>query len=577
MQFLSIAERELRVAARKPGSFRLRMLAAGFALFLSGFNLWFVTLFGSRPATGEQLFLILSWASFICACLLGPVLTADCVNEERNNGTLGLLFLTNLRGASIALGKLVGQGLLAVYSIVAIVPVMALPVILGGADLESLGKTALVLLVTLACSLLVGMFASTVFQKAWTAAAVALALIASLVIGIPLAGLILRMNQRPEWAAWLDLFSPSYSLTMANSSASLLPSNRLWFALGAQVLLAMGFFAAVALLLPRVWKEGRSGARVLSLLTALKALRYGSGKVSHRLRTRLLRINPVLWLSCRERFGPMGHAVLILALAFAISQVGQQVRVAAGQTPNDFIGSMIVWIVGMPLLYVIFCFRFAAAASDRFAADRKTGALELILCTPLKTREIVRGHWLGLLRRFWGAALALLALHAFVLHYIIEATRLEPIMQPFGAKEIIVRSLRHVVAAPTIVNQDAPFYIACLAVFTAAILIVVLWIALGWLGMALSLKLKREIFAPWLAFLLLAVPPIPLFACAVAILDDKKLFASNLFAGLLRVGFSGFFIVLVNALLWIFLARRWTYRQLRGAPSGLPGRLPKLR
>src|SRR5688572_30860626 len=213
MQFLSVAGRELRVAARKRSSFRVRMLTSVIALFISGFSLWFVTIFGSRPMSGERLFFTLSWVSFICACIVGPALTADCVNEERNNGTLGLLFLTNLHGISISLGKLVGHGLLALYSIVSIVPVMALPALLGGTDAESIAKTALVVLVTLILSLIIGMFASTVCRKAWVAAAVALFILAVLVAGIPLAAALLRLNQRPDWSAWLELLSPSYSLS----------------------------------------------------------------------------------------------------------------------------------------------------------------------------------------------------------------------------------------------------------------------------------------------------------------------------------------------------------------------------
>src|SRR5687767_15928552 len=128
MQFLSVAGRELRVAARKRSSFRLRLFTSAIALCLCGFSLWFVTLLGWRPISGEQLFFALSRITFICACLLGPMLTADSVNEECNNGTLGLLFLTNLNSVSISVGKLFGHGLLALYSIVSVVPIMALPV-----------------------------------------------------------------------------------------------------------------------------------------------------------------------------------------------------------------------------------------------------------------------------------------------------------------------------------------------------------------------------------------------------------------------------------------------------------------
>ncbi|HQU46125.1 MAG TPA: hypothetical protein PK867_25150, partial [Pirellulales bacterium] len=43
------------------------------------------------------------------------MLTADCISSERREGTLGLLFLTDLRGHDVVLGKLVVAGLGAFY------------------------------------------------------------------------------------------------------------------------------------------------------------------------------------------------------------------------------------------------------------------------------------------------------------------------------------------------------------------------------------------------------------------------------------------------------------------------------
>ena len=566
IQFLSIAERELRVAARKPAISRLRIGTSFFALLVAGFGLWFVTLFGSRPVSGEQLFFTLSRITFICACLAGPALTADCVNEERNNGTLGLLFLTNLPAISISLGKLVGHGLFALYSIVSIVPVMALPALLGGADAESLAKTALVLFVTLILSLVMGMFASTVCRKPWAAAALTLALLAFFVLGIPIIAILLRLNRRID-PSWLELLSPGYSLSMANPTAAMLPSNYLWRALGVQMVMAFSFFAATNFFLPRVWKEGTSGAKGRRLASTWRILKYGSAEGSRKLRARLLQINPILWLSSRERFGPMGFAVVLLAAALIICWIGRHVRL--GPVPNKFLSPMIAWIGGIAVLYVGFCFRLAAAASERFAADRKSRTLELILGTPLQIREIIRGHWLGLIRRFWGAAVFLLALHAFVLNYIVEAIRIEVQPQSFSLHGVFFKATRHLLGTPSVPNEVAPFYVACLAVMAASVLIVILWIALAWLGMALSLKLRREILAPWISFLLLAIPPVPVFISVIAFIENKKLFATDLFLGMLRFGTIGFSIVLTNALIWLFIARRWTYRKLRATAASV--------
>ncbi|HEX7862313.1 MAG TPA: ABC transporter permease [Verrucomicrobiae bacterium] len=562
MQFLSVAGRELRVAARKRSSFRVRIFSSVVALFICGFSLWFVTLFRARPLPGEQLFYVLSWFAFFYACIVGPALTADSVNEEYNNGTLGLLFLTNLNSTSISLGKLVGHGLLALYSIISILPIMALPLLLGGTDLQSLARTSVVLIVTLILSLVVGMFASTVCRKTWVATVLSLFILGFLVLGVPLIAALVQVALRRNYPDWLDLFTPAYSLYMSGPNAAMLPGNRIWTALGVQMLIALAFFTVTNLLLPSVWKEGKTAKRTRYISSAWHWFKYGPGEARRKMRTRLLQMNPILWLSCRERFGPFGFAAFLLLLAFGISWAGRNVPF---MMPTDgFLTPMIAWIAGLPLLYLAFCFRFAAAASERFAVDRKAGALELITCTPITTRQIIRGHWLGLLRRFWGAALLLFALHAFTLNYIIEATRIIGEYPSFNWVEFIVRPVGHLFIRSSIPNEYAPYYVACLAVLSAAFLITILWFALGWLGMALSLKLKRQILAPWIALILLAAPPIPIFICALPfIVMNKQLFVENLFVAMFRMGFTGFTIVLANALLWLFLAHHWTYRTIR--------------
>jgi len=52
---------------------------------------------------------------------------------------------------------------------------------------------------------------------------------------------------------------------------------------------------------------------------------------------------------------------------------------------------------------------FAAESGRQLAEDRKGGALELLLSTPLTVREILRGQRLALQRQFLGPVLAVLA------------------------------------------------------------------------------------------------------------------------------------------------------------------------
>ena len=53
------------------------------------------------------LFCILTGSAVFYCLLSGVWFTADCLSEEKREGTLGLLFLTDLKGYDVVLGKLV--------------------------------------------------------------------------------------------------------------------------------------------------------------------------------------------------------------------------------------------------------------------------------------------------------------------------------------------------------------------------------------------------------------------------------------------------------------------------------------
>jgi hypothetical protein len=110
MTFLPIVERELRVSARKRGTHWSRLAVAlvsiiiGGCIFLPNFD---------EPETvvGPRIFIGLSILGF-CYCLFaGRRFTVDCLSEEKREGTLGLLFLTDLKGHDVVLGKLAATSL----------------------------------------------------------------------------------------------------------------------------------------------------------------------------------------------------------------------------------------------------------------------------------------------------------------------------------------------------------------------------------------------------------------------------------------------------------------------------------
>src|ERR1039458_3701925 len=104
---LPIVIRELRVSARNKATHRLRLLFAVGAVAIGG-GIGLISGVGGGfggSQLGLWIFEALRWIAFVLACGSGIFLTADCLSEEKREGTLGLLFLTDLRGHDVVLGK----------------------------------------------------------------------------------------------------------------------------------------------------------------------------------------------------------------------------------------------------------------------------------------------------------------------------------------------------------------------------------------------------------------------------------------------------------------------------------------
>ena len=110
MNCLPIVDRELRVAAHKRSTFWLRVGAAVTGLVIGGGGLTLCKVYGiSTPQMGGMLFNLLTWLCLATGLSAGLFLTSDCLSEEKREGALGLLFLTDLRGYDVVLGKLLAN------------------------------------------------------------------------------------------------------------------------------------------------------------------------------------------------------------------------------------------------------------------------------------------------------------------------------------------------------------------------------------------------------------------------------------------------------------------------------------
>ncbi len=96
----------------------------------------------------------------------GVFLTADCLSEEKREGTLGLFFLTDLKAYDIVFGKLAANSLHALFGLLAIFPILGLTLMMGGVTGREFARLMLVLVVTLFFSLSLGMLVSAVSREA---------------------------------------------------------------------------------------------------------------------------------------------------------------------------------------------------------------------------------------------------------------------------------------------------------------------------------------------------------------------------------------------------------------------------
>src|SRR6202142_1180086 len=144
MTFLPIVARELRIAARRPGTYWVR---SGAALALLVIGTWFMLMNWREPtnAIALGLFSILTGSAVLYCLLSGVWFTADCLSQEKREGTLGLLFLTDLKGYDVVFGKLVATSISGFYALGAIFPVLAIPLLTGGITNGEFWRMVLVL------------------------------------------------------------------------------------------------------------------------------------------------------------------------------------------------------------------------------------------------------------------------------------------------------------------------------------------------------------------------------------------------------------------------------------------------
>lgn len=130
---------------------------------------------------GLTTYLILLIAQFALVILVAPAMTASSIAGERERQTLELLLVTNTGSLSIVAGKLMESFAFLALLIFSSLPVMCLPMLLGGVSLPQILTSLLYLLVCAFAAASVGVLCSSFMKN--TVGATIVSYIILLIIG----------------------------------------------------------------------------------------------------------------------------------------------------------------------------------------------------------------------------------------------------------------------------------------------------------------------------------------------------------------------------------------------------------
>ncbi len=389
MTSLPIVERELGIASRKLGSWLSRWIIAIVAVCFGGLWLGVAYLEGGMMK-GDIFFAILAWACFAYCLLAGLWTTSDTLTREKSDGTLGLLFLTDLRGYDVVLGKMITASLKSFYGVLAVLPVLALPLLMGGVTNDQFWRTAGALLNILIFSLSMGMFFSAL---SWSSGRAVFWTFFSL----------LSVTMMPLIYKWLGgtasaLYFVSPGFAMDNASASVIGTPAAgfsghWAWLGSGLAVSGALLALASWIIPHRWRETKLRPQVPNLA---KRTDGDSLQPSADRQSAMLDANPAGWLVWRMRsFRTSRRLLVALMITGGLALLGLMALAGVGIDDVWIFMALLVWVGSFWIRLEV-----ARHAVTTIYEAKASGALEQILVTPVDERQFRRGHFIAMVR-FW--------------------------------------------------------------------------------------------------------------------------------------------------------------------------------
>jgi ABC-type transport system involved in multi-copper enzyme maturation permease subunit len=418
---LPVIDRELRASARHPFTYYLRTLGAGallVAIFFFGLDNGFESNFGGK------LFGYLHFTMFYAIWILVPLLAADCISRERREGTLGLLFMTGLRGPDIVVAKSIAHGLRALSLWVAVAPVLAIPFLLGGVSWQEAMLSLAINSSAMCWALAAGVLGSA-WSKSWGRAVIHAAIFAlfflllmSVVTGEGLS-LIMSAGRSSFWSSpiiasifdiepskWDYLFLVGFGF-ISNLShefgtyifRTVTNGQLAWLAAVIFTISFLGFLMVLHLAgakTRRIWQEPPPSSQQIwiqrTFCTPVIWLSF-----FRRWMKRKLEANPIGWLEQRTWSGRLitwGWLAVIISLYSAV--LSDPNFFQRTSTPQN----VMAWTLLLSM---------AISTAGSFRRERESGVLELLLVSPIRERAIISGRLRGIWAQFLPAFGLLLA------------------------------------------------------------------------------------------------------------------------------------------------------------------------
>lgn len=500
MVILPIVERELRRATRQKSTYRIRMLtaiiAAAMGLIFLAQGAFIGGSYGAR--IGGTLFRVLAYLIFGLAQLSGVFLAADCISQEKREGTLGLLFLTDLRGYDVVLGKFTAAGLRAFYSLLAALPIMAFPLFMGGVTGSEYWRVSLSLVNALFFSLALGVLVSTFSRNGTGTMRLTFSLLFLLVVALPFANLFLsRMGLGPMGSYSNDLMvlSPYGAFNNGFATAYYLPRGFYLHSLLATNLCAWLMLGISSWALPRVWQDNGKAFAARTKVQPQVAVASAKLRFSESEKRRvLLNENPVTWLASRNSNAVWIRILTLLAIVASVlcllvttnlGPVGSAKMLGVGVVISTY-----GWILKLMLVF----------ESCRFYNEsRRDGAIELLMSTPLTGARIVAGHSKALTKLFFWPTVVYVSLSCVSMAYSLFIGD-----KFFGSPRNFASSS----VTFSLIGMRLPL-------FALSAYGLIRWccdmLAIAWVGMWLSLSVKKPSLAGF--FTLVFVVIIPAMVC----------------------------------------------------------------